>query len=38
MNKLKSPETVRVKHIGGKPLNSSMLLGMAMEYVDALNS
>lgn len=38
MKKLKSPETVRVKSINGKPLTSSMLLGMALEYVDAINS
>ena len=38
MKKLKSPETVRVKTINGKALTSSMLLGMAMEYVDAINS
>ena len=36
MMKLKSPE--RVKSVNGKTLTSSMLLGMAMEYVDAINN
>ena len=38
MVKLKSPQTTRVKQINGKPLTGSMLLGLALEYVDALNS
>lgn len=38
MAKLKSPDTCRVKSINGKTLNSSMLLGIAMEYVDAINN
>jgi|LauGreDrversion4_2_1035121.scaffolds.fasta_scaffold1163884_2 hypothetical protein len=38
MKKLKSPDTCRVKTINGKCLNSSMLLGMAMEYVDSINN
>jgi hypothetical protein len=36
MMKLKSPD--RVKSVNGKTLTSSMLLGMAMEYVDAINN
>jgi len=36
MNKLKSPE--RVKTVGGRALTSGMLLGMAMEYVEAINN
>lgn len=38
MNKLKSPDSVKVKSVNGKALTSSMLLGMAMEYVDAINN
>ena len=38
MKKLKQPDTCRVKTINGKALNSSMLLGMAMEYVDSINN
>lgn len=38
MKKLKAPETCRVKMINGRALTSSMLLGMALEYVDAINN
>lgn len=38
MDKLKAPETCRVKQVNGKGLTSSMLLGMALEYVDAINN
>lgn len=38
MKRLKSAETCRVKTINGKALTSSMLLGMALEYVDAINN
>lgn len=37
MSKLKS-EPFKLKTINGKALNGSMLLGMALEYVDALNN
>lgn len=36
MAKLKS--TTRVKMVNGKALTASMLLGIALEYVDAINS
>lgn len=37
MQKLKS-EPFKLKTINGKALNGSMLLGMALEYVDAINN
>eukprot|EP00347_Sterkiella_histriomuscorum_P019169 403342679 len=37
MSKLKN-EPFKLKTVNGKALNGSMLLGMALEYVDALNS
>ena len=37
MHKLKS-EPFKLKNINGRALNGSMLLGMALEYVDAINS
>lgn len=37
MAKLKS-EPFKLKNINGKALNGSMLLGMALEYVEALNN
>lgn len=37
MAKLKQ-EPFKLKTIGGKALNGSMLLGLAMEYVEALNN
>lgn len=38
MSKLKSPHSARVKSVNGRPLTSTMLLGLALEYVDAINS
>ena len=38
MLKLKSPQSARVKQINGKPLNGRMLLGLALEYVEAINN
>lgn len=37
MGKLKS-EPFKLKAINGKALNGSMLLGLALEYVDSLNN
>jgi len=37
MAKLKS-EPFRLKNINGRALNGSMLLGLALEYIDALNN
>lgn len=37
MKKLKS-EPFKLKTISGKALNGSMLLGLALEYVDAINN
>jgi len=37
MAKLKQ-EPFRLKNINGRVLNGSMLLGLALEYVDALNN
>lgn len=36
MLKLKSPQ--RLKQVGGRALSSGMLLGLAMEYVEAINN
>lgn len=36
MAKLKAP--TRLKEVGGKALTASMLLGLAMEYVEAINN
>jgi hypothetical protein len=36
MNKLKS--VPRIKMINNRPLTGSMFLGLALEYIDALNS
>lgn len=36
MQKLKSPQ--RLKQVGGRALSSGMLLGLAMEYVEAINN
>lgn len=38
MHKLKSPQNARIKQVNGRPLNCSMLLGLALEYVEAINS
>ena len=36
MNRLKN--TPRIKIINNRPLTSSMFLGLALEYIDALNN
>ena len=38
MQKLKSPQSARIQQIHGKPLNGNMLLGLALEYVEAINN